>query len=71
MKEAQFIKKVGQNIKSIRERQNLTQVDLAFKCDFDKTSINRLEAGRTNPTIKTLLKIADALEVKISDLFNF
>lgn len=70
MDEAQQIKKLGLTIRRLREERNLTQVDLASLCDDDKTSINRIEAGRTNPTTKTLIKIAYALNVEIKELFS-
>jgi transcriptional regulator with XRE-family HTH domain len=46
----------------------LTQLDLAATCGFDESAIGRLENGNTNPTIKTLLKIAKSLDVKLIDL---
>ena len=66
--EADFLKRIGRNIKTIREKKGITQKELADLCDFEKPSMNRLEAGRTNVTAKTLLKIAKALHVDPSDL---
>lgn len=37
--------------------------------NIDPTNISRIEAGRTNPTLLTLQRIANALEVNISELF--
>ncbi|WP_306400448.1 helix-turn-helix domain-containing protein [Kaistella yananensis] len=37
---------------------------------MDVTNISRIEAGRTNPTIFTLYRLADALEVSILDLLK-
>ncbi|HXU27237.1 MAG TPA: helix-turn-helix transcriptional regulator [Bacteroidia bacterium] len=62
------IKQIGENIRKYRLKKNLTQLDLAAACGFEESSIGRLENGNTNPTIKTLLKIAKALDVKLSDL---
>jgi len=39
-------------------------------CDFEKSSMSRIEAGRTNPTITTLFKISEALAVTIKDLVD-
>ncbi len=62
------IKQIGKNIRKYRLAKGLTQLDLAANCGFEESSIGRLENGNTNPTIKTLLKIAKALEVKLIDL---
>ena len=37
---------------------------------FDPTNISRMEAGRNNPTIYTLQRIADALEVSLTEIVN-
>ena len=47
------------------------QQDLAAKCNFEKSNMSRLEAGRVNPTLSTLEKVAKALEVTLVELFNF
>ena len=62
------IKQIGENIRKYRLKKGLTQLDLAAACGFEESSIGRLENGNTNPTIKTLLKIAKALDVKLTDL---
>ncbi|MBN8701810.1 MAG: helix-turn-helix transcriptional regulator [Bacteroidetes bacterium] len=64
----QELKQIGANIKKHRLRKGLTQLDLAASCGFEESSIGRLENGNTNPTIKTLLKISNALSIKLSDL---
>lgn len=72
MEKLELLKNIGKNIKTIREHQGLTQVDLVGKIDgdIDTTNISRIESGRTNPTIYTLQRIADALEVELSDLIK-
>jgi putative transcriptional regulator len=59
---------VGVNIRNIRLQKGISQSELGFACETEKSTISRIEAGRTNPTLYTLKKIADALEVSISDL---
>ncbi len=48
----------------------MTQVELGYACDLEKSSINRIEAGRTNATVNTLKTVADALEVSVEELFK-
>jgi len=62
------IKQIGQNIRKYRIKQGFTQLDLAAMCGFEEPSVWRLENGKTNPTIKTLLKISKALDIKLTDL---
>ncbi len=71
MDESEFLIKLGLQIAKLRKKYNITQLELAYRCDMEKQSITRIEKGNTNPTSITLLKISEALEVKISDLFAF
>ena len=59
---------IGKQIKLLREERNMPQQDLAAKCNIEKSNLSRLEAGGTNPTIYTLKKIADNLEVSLCDI---
>ena len=70
MNKLDLLKNIGRNIKKIREDKGLSQVDLIGKMEglFDPTNISRIEAGRNNPTIYTLQRIADALEVSLEEI---
>lgn len=70
MEKLQLFRAVGANIQKIRQSKNLSQVDLVGKMEgnIDTTNISRIESGRTNPTLYTLYRIAQALEVDIRDL---
>jgi transcriptional regulator with XRE-family HTH domain len=62
---------VGKQIQKLRELKGISQQDLAAKCNFEKSNMSRLEAGRVNPTLSTLEKVAKALEVTLAELFSF
>jgi transcriptional regulator with XRE-family HTH domain len=62
--------RIGLNIRFYREEKNISQQDLAAACNFEKSNMSRIEAGRTNLTIGTLLKICDVLDVKLVDLVD-
>lgn len=64
-------KNVGNRIKEIRAEKNISQQELADLCGFEGSNMSRLEAGRVNVTLSTLQKVADALGVKIIELFRF
>lgn len=72
MEKSQILKLVGKRIKDIRESKGLSQVELVGKMqgEIDPTNISRIEAGRTNPTLFTLFRLAEALEVEITELVN-
>ena len=64
---------LGERVQQLRESKGLSQVDLAGKMigKFDTTNISRIESGRTNPTIFTLFRIAEALEIPLNEILIF
>lgn len=56
----------GRNVARIRDQQKLSQDDLAEKADLDRTYISGIERGVRNPGIKTVIKLARALEISAS-----
>lgn len=65
-----FLKALGKRIVKLREDKNISQNQLAKNINSYNTSLRRIENGETNATIDVLKKIADALEVSISELLN-
>ena len=63
--------KVGKRIQEIRIEKEMSQQDLAAKCNFEKSNMSRLEAGRANATLSTLEIVSKALEINIIELFKF
>jgi transcriptional regulator with XRE-family HTH domain len=70
MKKEDVLFKIGLKIKQLRKEKNITQQDLAAICNFEKSNMSRIEAGKNNLTISTLLKICDGLEIKLTDLVD-
>ena len=70
MKKSEILKKVGKKIQEIRLNKGLTQVELVGRIEgeIDTTNISRIESGRTNPTVFTLFRIAEALGVPLNEL---
>lgn len=57
-------------VREIREKLKMSQVDLAQKSGVSRTIISGLESGSiTTTTTETLVKIARALNCKVSDIF--
>ena len=73
MENLEIFKQVGKKVQKIRTLKGLSQVDLVGKMEgnIDTTNISRIESGRTNPTLLTLYRLAQALEVPISELVSF
>ena len=61
---------VGKNIRKIRKEKGITQEQLAFDCNFEKSTISRIEAGRANLTLKTMVKLSQSLGVELTDLVD-
>ena len=62
--------KIGLRIRKLRHEQNVSQEAFADVCELDRTYILSIEKGRRNVSIINLEKIANALNVSLSDLFN-
>jgi transcriptional regulator with XRE-family HTH domain len=58
------------NLKHLREEKGLTQEALAAKAGLSLGYIARLEIGRHDPSLSTLIKLAKALKVKVGDLLK-
>ncbi|WP_374543346.1 helix-turn-helix domain-containing protein [Flavobacterium sp.] len=70
MEKSEILKKVGKRIKEVRLQKGISQADLVGKMqgEIDPTNISRIESGRTNPTVFTLFRIAEALGVPLNEL---
>lgn len=67
----QYLKNLGNEIHRIRKKQHLTQENLAEKSNMNPAHLGHIEQGIREPRIKTLIKIADALNVRVKDLIPF
>lgn len=62
--------KIGKRIKELREAANMSQKDLAYTADLDRSYIASVENGKRNISIVNIEKIAVALSVTIKGFFN-
>lgn len=63
--------KVGNRIKELRGKLGISQEELGFRSGVHRTYIASLEVGKRNISIATLEKIVIALEVSLSEFFEF
>lgn len=59
---------IGEQIRDVRMHRNLTQERLHLAAGISRWSLQELEAGRGNPTLATLLRISEVLDVPLADL---
>ncbi|MBR5554962.1 helix-turn-helix transcriptional regulator [bacterium] len=64
------LQKFGKRLKSLRIDRNLTQLELAEILDMSPNFIGMIERGERNTTVENVFKIARALNVKPSNLFE-
>jgi transcriptional regulator with XRE-family HTH domain len=61
---------IGNKLKSLRIRKNLTQEELADRCELSKGFISQLERNLTSPSIATLIDILQSLGTDLKEFFT-
>ena len=64
------MKKIYNRIKIVLAEQNKTSLWLAEQLEKDKSTVSRWCTNDVQPTLKTLVEIADVLKVKVRELLN-
>lgn len=62
--------KIGNRIKELREQSSMSQKDLAYSADLDRSYIASVENGQRNISIINIEKVSTALGVTLKDFFN-
>jgi transcriptional regulator with XRE-family HTH domain len=62
--------KIGQRIKELREAQGMSQKDLSYAADLDRSYIASVENGQRNISIVNIEKISIALGVTLKEFFK-
>jgi len=71
LKNQLFLVNLGKRIVELRKKKGLSQRELCLRMDWDKPNLSVIENGKTSPSITSIKKIAEALEIPLKDLFNF
>ena len=71
MDENFIYKSIGKKIKFLREKRGLTQEKLAEKSGLSLDYIGKIEININKPGLRSLIKISNALDVQIKDIFDF
>lgn len=65
------LNKLGDNIRKERNKQGISQNQLAFECGLTRETINKIESGKLNVSVCNVSKIAKALNIDLKNLFDF
>ena len=63
-------KRLGQRIQLLRKERDISQEKFALQIDMDRTYLASVEAGKRNVSICNIKKIADGLNISLSELFE-
>lgn len=65
-----ILHRIGENVRNLRMKKKLSLRELSYLCNIDNSKISKIESGKTNITVATLLEIATALDVSPADLLK-
>ena len=60
----------GKAVRSRRNKLGVSQEEFAYMCDLDRTYIGGIERGERNVSLINIEKIAETLEISLSELFR-
>lgn len=69
MKDSEILR-FAKNMKKLREAKGMSQGDIHRATGIDRAYISNLEAGKQNPTLVTIAKIAEALGVSSGEVLK-
>lgn len=61
---------ITENIKYFRSKMNISQEELSDMCGYSSTYIGKIERGKRSPSLDTLIRIAEALQIPMASLFD-
>ena len=62
------LSKFGEKLKTLRTLKGLTLEQLAFEADIELSQVHRVEKGKINPTLTTLIALAKGLDITLAEL---
>lgn len=71
MDNREFYKQLGRNIRCQRDKMGMTQQELADKLGISLNFMGKIEVAFSKPSLDTLIKIANGLDISVSDLCRF
>ena len=71
MEKDQLLQRLGARVRELRILKGISQKELAYSIGKDQQSIQRLEAGKINPSFYYLSQIALGLKVDLAELVTY
>lgn len=68
LRNQETLNKFGDRLKTLRTKKGFTLEQLAFEADIELSQVHRVEKGKINPTLTTLIALAKGLGVSLADL---
>ncbi len=65
---SELTEKFGMLVREFRVQRGISQENLAFLCNLDRSYMGRIERGEVNPTLERIYEIADALNIPPNQL---
>lgn len=66
-----YCKAFGAHLRSLREQGSIGMRQFALQAEMEYSQLSKIERGVTNPTISTVLALAEALNINHQELFSF
>ncbi|HQM18856.1 MAG TPA: helix-turn-helix transcriptional regulator [Candidatus Paceibacterota bacterium] len=63
-------KKLGENLKKLRIKKDISQIELARILGVDRSFVSNIENGKNNPTLSTITSLAKVLGVSTNELLK-
>ncbi len=67
---ADILPRFGERIRARRTLLGLSQEDVAYRCDLEKSYVRGIERGKYNPTLRVIASIAKALDTTLAALLE-
>jgi len=64
------LKKFGEKLRMLRKQYNYSQLDLEIRSGIDRTDISKIENGLKNIELRTIIKLANRLNIKTEEFFK-
>lgn len=68
LRNQETLTKFGDRLKTLRTKKGFTLEQLAFEADIELSQVHRVEKGKTNPTLTTLIALAKGLGITLAEL---
>lgn len=70
LRNTDILLKFGMRLNSLRKSQNLTLEQLAFAAEIEISQVHRIEKGKINPSLTTLIALAKGLNIRLPELVD-